>query len=253
MMTRPCLRALTVLFLLAGAAPAALPPLLPARPFTAGERLTYRIRLGPVTVGMATLEITDTVPVSGRTAYVLRYTARSNALLGGLYPVRDRITSWADTLDFRSHRLRKRIHEGRYRERLDLVLDHERLQATAADSSSFTIPPACHDVFSALLRLRASLLEPASIVTIPVFLGATASTLAVSVGSQDRITVPVGRFTCVALRPQLGGEGPFRHEGPVTVDLDLSSRRLPVRVRVVVPIAGALLVELVAVEHSKLR
>lgn len=237
--------ALAAILLLAGAAAADPPPLMTARPFAAGERLHYRIRLGSLVVGSATLEITGLRRCGDRSAYEFRYTARSNAVLTALYPVRDRIVSWADTLDFRSHRLSKRIREGRHRESCDLRLDHDGAVASSVDGTRLAIPPGCHDVFSALLRLRASSLTSGERVEIPVILGGAVSVLRVLVGEERRVAVPAGDFTCLAVSPQLGGRGPFRHDGPVTVDLSRDARRVPVRISVRVPVVGQLLAELV--------
>ncbi len=248
---RHCCHWLTIVLaaglLLPGSLPAAMLPLLPQRPFAVGERLEYRIRLGPVTVGSATLEIAGRQDCGASIAYVVRYTARSNRALAALYPVRDRITCWADTLDFRSHRLRKRIREGSYREAWDLRLDHAAGRATNSDGRHLAIPPGCHDVFSALLRLRASQLAADAQVTIPVILGGAVSSMRVQVAGEEQVTVPAGSFRCLVLVPQLGGQGPFRHDGKVTVALSQDARRLPVRVSVKVPVVGRLRAELVEI------
>ncbi len=237
-----------ILLMLTGASRATVPPLLAARPFAVGERLEYRIRLGPVTVGSATLEIRALQASGDRAAYEVRYTARSNRVLAPLYPVRDRITSWADTLDFRSHRLQKRIREGPYHEVRDLRLDHEASEATALDGTVLAIPSRCHDVFSALLRMRASQLAPGSHLEMPVILGGAVASLAVAVApSEHRVAVPAGAFRCIAVMPNLEGRGPFRHDGPVIVDLGCDGIRPPVRISVRVPIVGRLRAELVEI------
>lgn len=242
---RTCHLALIVTLLVLSGTAVATPPLLAQRPFATGESLQYRIRLGPLVVGSATLTIVGLQRCGDRTVYEVRSTTASNGLLRALYPVRDRIVSWADTLDFRSHRLCKQIREGPYRERSDVRLDHERGVASGRDGVEVPIPVGCHDVYSALLRLRASALAPGTTLRVPVLLGAAASTLRVEAGPRRIVKVPAGEFPCIELQPQLGDEGPFRHEGPVRIDLSEGPRHLPVRIRMRVPVVGQLSVELV--------
>ena len=231
--------------------PVSAAELLPERPLHAGENLHYRIRLGPLTVGEGCLAIDDIIDCDGRPAYVVRYTARSGGVLSRLYPVRDRITSWADTLDFRTHRLQKRIREGRYREACDWRVDHDL--GLARERSGDTLSVACgiHDVFSAFLRVRSSRLVPGGNVTVPVLLGGAATDLSVAVGPPRRVRVPAGAFDTIAVQPDLGRGGPFQHDGAVTIDLSRDRRRWPVRIRMRVPIVGAIVVELVDVETAR--
>ncbi|HOX24484.1 MAG TPA: DUF3108 domain-containing protein [Candidatus Krumholzibacteria bacterium] len=219
--------------------------LLNDRPFAVGEVLRYRIRLGPVTVGEAMLAIPGLAAGGGRAAFEVCYTARSGGVLSTLYPVRDRITSWADTLDYRSYRLQKRIREGTYHEACDWRIDHAQGRAVERDGVSIPVEPGVHDVFSALLRVRASQLVSGTAITIPVVLGSDTAEMRVSVGPQRSVATPAGEFWCVAVQPDLGGQGPFQHDGPVVIDLALDRRRWPVRIRLKVPVVGALVVELV--------
>lgn len=242
-MTRHCHLALLIVLFAAGLA-CATPALLPVRPFAVGEQLNYRIRLGPVTVGTATLELVRLQACGDRTAYVVRYSARSNRLISSVYPVRDRITSWADTLDFRSYRYTQRIREGQVRFKRDVQLDHAAGMARSSVGDSLQVPPGCHDVFSTLLRIRASCLEPGTTISVPVLMETEAVAFAVSVGPLGRVNVPAGEFPCIEVIPQLGNEGPIRHEGTMTIDLSRDGRCLPVRIRMRVPVVGYLSVEL---------
>lgn len=243
-MARHCRLALTITLFAIVTVARATPELLPARPFAVGEQLNYRIRLGPVTVGTATLELVGLQTCGQRTAYIMRYTARSNRLISSVYPVRDRITSWADTLDFRSHRYTQRIREGQDRFNRDVLLDHTAGLAISSEGDSLAIPPGCHDVFSALLRIRASRLDPGATVSVQVIMAAQTAVLDVSVGPLGRVKVPAGEFPCIQVIPLLGNEGPIRHEGPMTIDLSRDGRGLPVRIRMRVPVVGYLSVEL---------
>lgn len=208
------------------------------------ESLHYRIRLGPVTVGTASLETIGLVEVDGRGCSIVQYTARSGPLLGSVYPVRDRIISLVDTLDFRCHRLNKHIREGSYREHRRWTLDHGQGLASDERGNHCPIAPGSHDVFSALQRLRRHLPAPDQIVSLPVFLGGVSDTLHIIVGKPREIEGPLGTFSTLPVEPILGGGGPFRHEGPVTVDINQDTGHWPVRIAVQVPVVGQLVIEL---------
>jgi len=216
------------------------------------ESLQYRIRLGPITVGTASLETIGLAEVDGRGCTIIRYTARSGPLLGAVYPVRDRITSLVDTLDFRCHHLSKSIREGSYREHRRWKLDHDEGHASDERGILHPIAPGSHDVFSALQRLRHHLPSPGQVVSLPVFLGGASDTLHIGVGKPRVIEGPLGTFSTLPMEPILGGGGPFRHEGPVIVDVTLDQRRWPVRITVQVPVVGKLVIELTRITpHGK--
>lgn len=227
--------------------PPPLPPLGPDAPVTP-ERLEYRIRLGLVTVGEAAIEVDGPHDLDGRRVWRIRSTARSHGVLSRLYPVRDRITSWADTLDLRSHRLRKRIREGGYRTEIDLATDHDAGEGELVQDGRrrrFPAPVGAHDVLSALLRTRADLTTPGDTLLIPVVLEGQGGKMLVTSGDPCEVETPAGRFACLPVWPELGGAGPFRHEGHMRVDITRDRRRWPVKVTVKVPIVGSLVVELV--------
>ncbi len=233
--------------------PPPLPPLGPDAP-VGPELLEYRIRLGLVTVGEASIEVDGPHDLDGRTVWRIRSTARSHGVLSRLYPVRDRITSWADTLDLRSHRLRKRIREGRYRTEIDLAMDHDAAEGELVQDRrqrTFPAPVGAHDVLSALLRTRADLTTPGDTLLIPVVLEGQGGKMRVISGDPCEVETPAGRFDCLPVWPELGGAGPFRHEGGMRVDITRDRHRWPVKVTVKVPVVGSLVVELVAAHVKK--
>jgi len=222
-------------------------------PPTTLESLHYRIRLGPITVGTASLETVGLVEVAGRGCTIIRYTARSGPLLGTVYPVRDRITSLVDTLDFRCHHLNKNIREGTYREHRRWELDHDHGLASDQQGIRCPIVPGTHDVFSALQRLRHHLPAPDQVLRLPVFLGGASDTLHIIVGEPRVIEGPLGTFSTLPLKPILGGEGPFQHEGPVIIDITRDRGRWPARIAVQVPVVGRLVIELTRIiPHGEL-
>ena len=153
-------------------------------------------------------------------------------------------------MKFSAIALIRRIREGSYREAGDWMVDHSRGSADDGRGNRVALPPGSHDVFSALLRLRASNLAPGDHVMLPVLLGGAASWLHVRVNAMRDVAVPAGRFRCLTLRPALGGVGPFRHDGEVAVDMAVGGARWPVRVHVRVPVLGGLSVELEDVGES---
>jgi hypothetical protein len=215
-------------------------------PAPGGEHLTYRIRVGPLSVGHATIEVAYLTADDGDLVGILQFHARSRGLLSRLYPVRDDIVSRFDPDDHRCLALRRRIREGGFRERLDIAVDHAAGMAIRSDGGRFPVPSGCRDVFSTLMALRGQPPGPGAVLEVPVVLGAAAATLTVRVGPRRVVEVPAGRFVCDTWRPDLGGREPFRHDGPVVVDVETGPRRLPVRVTARIPVVGAVQAELVA-------
>jgi hypothetical protein len=238
-------RALTLHTLLVSSLAVAAPPPLPGgHAGFAGETLEYRIRLGPIRAGSATV-VTRTAAIGREGAVEIELSARSDGLLASLLPVRDRITSVAAVGDLRSLRLERRIREGRRKIHDVWTVDHDLAVATDGQGGQVAVPPGIHDILSVLWRLRAVALAPGDTVTLPVLVAGRATRLNVTVGPEREVEVPAGRFRCLPLCPGLERIVPFDPHGPLVIDLAVGATGPPVRISLDLPVAGRARFELV--------
>ncbi|MEZ4386325.1 MAG: DUF3108 domain-containing protein [Candidatus Krumholzibacteriia bacterium] len=214
----------------------------PATPVT--ETLNYRIRVGPMTAGQATIAARPVALADGPPAVEIRLSVRSSGLLSRLYPVRDRITSWAAQDDLRTLLLDRRIREGRRRLVDHWRVDHARRTARERGGARVPVPAGVHDILSALWRLRTADLAAADTLSLPLLLGSRTARMFVAAGSATDVEVPAGRFRCVPLCPRLGEPAEFDGGSPVLIECSLGPQRWPVRLRLPLPVVGSVSVEL---------
>ncbi len=234
-----CHPGLTLLWLLMALTAGAVP----TTPDFTGEILQYRIRVGFVTAGEATIA---TRPGDTHDTVEIHLTARSSGILSALYPIRDRITSRALRDDFRTLALHRRIREGNRRHHDRWAVDHRRGEAVEQRGARVTIPAGVHDILSVLWRLRSDRPAPGDTLARSVFLGPATSTMTTVAGPPSEVDVPAGHFTCVPLYPSLHGTPRVADDADVIVDCARGPRRIPVRIRLQLPVIGRATVELVS-------
>jgi hypothetical protein len=221
--------------------------------FRSGETLRYRIVIGPLTAGEATLVTRpDTTGRSPGTVTV-RLTVRSSGILEAVYPVRDRITSRVTADDCETLLLQRRIREGRRRFTDRWVVDHARGRARELGGDEVATPPGVRDVLAVLwlLRLQGVVARDGAVVApLPVLLGDGVGTLHVAVGPPRAVTVPAGRDTARSVGLTLGAPPRSPTDASLVVDLAQDGAHTPLRARMALPVVGAVQVELTAVSVS---
>jgi hypothetical protein len=78
-------------------------------PFGVGERLTYQVKFGAISVGSGTMEVLDVAPIRGRDAWHTAFRVKGGTFF---YRVNDVFESWIDTTTFASLRFVQNQEEG---------------------------------------------------------------------------------------------------------------------------------------------
>ncbi len=226
---------IALLALLIGAGPAlALTPV----PFGPGEELVFAISYGPVTAGEASLKVKGIVDSAGHRCYHVESTATSNRVFSTIYKVRDKVVSHFDVDSLVSRYFSKRLHEGDWRQRMQIRFDQDEHLARYRDGRELEIAPLAHDILASFYVVR----------TLPLIEGesshvATHSShknydLEVIVHGRETIDVPAGRFDCIVVEPVILGEGLFQFDGQVTIWLTDDERRMPVLMKTKIKIGA---------------
>lgn len=209
-----------------------------APPFGVGESILYVIKYGLVHAGFATLEVTSTMTVAGRTAYKVVSEAHTNRTVDVFFKVRDVNESWIDTQSLCSLQFRQNIKEGRYTRRVETVYDHparrfvyRKWRKGNETVQEGAIPPFVHDVLSSLYFIRTKPLEVGANFSLDANSGAATWPLSVHVLSRETIDVPAGRFPCFHLEPILAGDGIFQASGRLEVWVTEEAPHIPVLLR----------------------
>jgi hypothetical protein len=180
------------------------------RALTVGERLTYNVKFGPLSVGRAQMEVVGVEEVRGRRAWHTRFQVTGGTFF---YRVNDILESWIDIETFSSLRFRQQLSEGSRDRLYEYEIFPER--ATYIEKGKPERPSVSHplDDGSFLYFIR----------TVPVELGATyefaryfmpdRNPVRLDVLQRDTIDVPAGRFGALVIRPVIKAKGIFSEDG----------------------------------------
>lgn len=237
-------------------------PLLadPPKKLFVGERLIYSVRWLGIEVGRGEAEVKEIVPIRGRKAYHVVVNVRSTPILDWIYKVRDVHHSFIDVERFHSLRYEKILKEGRYR--ADEVMEYDQENHTASYFSRLNqsrkemlIPPDVQDQLSCGYWFRLQEIRPGSEISIPVNADEKNWNLRVKVLRKTtagaRLTAPlraqggVEELEALEVEPEIQFQGIFVRRGRIRGWIGLDERRVPLKMRVKVPILGAITARLI--------
>jgi len=216
----------------------------------AGERFLYLISYLGMTVGEAEAQVKELVEINGRQAYHIEVNVRSRSVIDYLYRVRDTHHSYVDAEHFHSLAYEKNLSEGRYKVHEKMTYDQLKHEAeyhsiTNGSKKIMLIPKNVQDQVSAGFWFRMQDIKPNSKLVVPVNADEKNWDLEVEVGGIEQVKIDgVGHFDAVKLTPKLKFQGLFVRRGKLQGWLGLDSGRIPLMMKVRVPILGVVTVRL---------
>ena len=219
-----------------------------------GEKLTYKISYLGLKVGEAVSEIKEITMINGREAYHIEVRVRSHPVIDLVYKVRDVHHSYIDVEHLHSLRYEKILREGRYR--ADEVMTYDQENHTAhylsrrnGTEKEMFIPKNVQDQLSCGFYFRTLNFGEEETVSIPVNADEKNWVLKVELKKKDKMKIRgVGRFEVLKAYPKIEFEGLFVKKGRITGWVSMDKRRIPVKMKVKVPILGSVVVKLKAYE-----
>jgi Protein of unknown function (DUF3108) len=212
---------------------AAAQPAAAARPapFGPGERLEFGIEYLHVHAGQATLLV-------GRpegAVWPVICQARTEGL-GALLDIREHFVSYWDAgsglprgSELNAIEIGDRRTERAHFDRESGKAVVRVVRRNTARESTVDVPRDVHDLASALLHLREQPLTPGSHLELPLFSGASTSTLIADVDGEETVETPAGKFPAVRVRLKLGFKDRFRTSRDSLVWFSKDPRHVPVR------------------------
>lgn len=221
----------------------------PVFAFQIPERLEYEITYSGVMAGRAVQEATR----EGNEVHLVS-TAKSADWLKLFFPVNDRIESvlikGVPPLFIGVPRLyRERIHEGWTRFEKDAVFDRDALEVYTSDFLKKTettqkITKRTYDTLSSFFYFRTVALQVGTSSFIDIFDCKKLWNTEVQVLRREQVTIPLGTFNTVVIKPLMKFQGIFARTGDIHIWLTDDERRIPVLMKSKVKI-GSITVTLV--------
>lgn len=217
--------------------------------FKEGEKLTFDVKYGFVTAGIATMQVPAIKRISGRDAYHVTFEVNTVPSFDLFYRVRDRYETYIDKEGLFPWRFEQHIREGSYSRDFAAFFDQRKGKAKTSEGE-YDIPLYVHDIVSAFYFARTldySDMQIGDRVQLENFYKDKVHDLDVKYHGKETITVPAGRFDCIIVEPLVREGGLFKSEGNIIVWLTDDDIKMPVRVKTKV-VVGAIDADLTSYE-----
>jgi hypothetical protein len=217
--------------------------------FKEGEKLTFDVKYGFVTAGVAIMSIPKIRRISGRNAYHVNFEVNSVPSFDWVFKVRDKYESYVDVEGLFPWRFEQHIREGNYSRDFSAFFDQRRGKAKTSEGE-YPIPKNVHDIISAFYFARTvnySNMKIGDKIELQNFYKDKVYDLDVKFLGRERITVAAGTFDCVIVEPLVQEGGLFKSEGNIVIWLSDDQLKVPIKVKTKVVI-GSIDAELTAFE-----
>ncbi len=201
--------------------------------FKVGEKLTFEVKYGFVTAGIAQYSIPKIVKIAGRAAYNVMFDVSSVSAFDPFYKVRDHYETYIDVNGIFPWRFEQHIREGGYSRDFSAFFDQRRGKAKTSEGS-YDIPKYVNDIVSAFYLARTfdfSKIKEGDKVHLENFYKDKVYPLDVLFRGRERISVSAGTFNCIILEPLVREGGLFKSEGSIVVWLTDDELKIPVKVK----------------------
>lgn len=201
--------------------------------FTVGEKLTFDVKYGFVTAGVAVMEIPKIRKISGREVYHITFKVNSISSFDPFYKVRDRYETYLDKEGLFPWRFEQHIREGGYSRDFSAFFDQRRGVAKTSEGS-YEIPIYVNDIVSAFYYARSldfSQIKEGEVFELYNFYKDKVYPLQIVYHGKETIEVEAGTFDCIMVEPVIVEGGLFKTEGNIIIWLSGDQLRIPVKVK----------------------
>lgn len=227
------------------------PEASPEKKFFVGEKLIYEIYYLGIPVGQSVSEVKEIATVAGRKAYHFQVQVHSYKVMDWIYKVRDEHHSFVDVETLQSLKYQKKLQEGRRHsyERLEWDPDSGGIREYDVQGKvlrEMKLETPMQDALSCGYWSRTLDFKPGETFFVPVFAEGKAWNLQVKTyEKKPMILSKVGRFEAVRIEPLMEFTGIFFRKGKVEGWVSLDGRRIPLKMKVKIPVLGSISAELV--------
>ena len=203
-------------------------PTLAEVPFGVGEKLSYRVKFGPLDVGEAEMAVVGIDSIDGHPTYHLRHSIKGGTFF---YKLEDVQESWFDVFLLASRRFIQDIHEGNYVRYRVFDFDLEEGVYRQNNGETDSIPEEVLDDASFVYFIRTVPLEVGETYEWDRYFRWDRNPVIVKVLRRETVKVPAGEFRTIVVRPIIKAGGIYGEEGESEIYLTDDERRMPVQVK----------------------
>jgi hypothetical protein len=201
--------------------------------FKVGEVLTFVVKYGFVTAGVAEYSIPKIVKIAGRDVYNVNFNVSSISAFDPFYKVRDHYETYVDVEGLFPWRFEQHIREGGYSRDFSAFFDQRKAKAKTSEGS-YDIPKYVSDIVSAFYYARTfdySKMKKGDRAHLENFYKDKTYPLDILFHGKETISVGAGTFDCFVLEPLVQEGGLFKSDGSIVVWLTDDELRIPIKVK----------------------
>jgi hypothetical protein len=201
--------------------------------FKAGERLTFDVKYGFVTAGVAVMSIPKVKKISGRDSYNITFEVNSVPSFDWVFKVRDRYETYMDIQGLFPWRFEQHVREGNYSRDFSAFFDQRKNKAKTSEGE-YNIPKYVNDIVSAFYLARTfdySKMKKGEKIHLQNFFKDKVYDLDVRFIGREKVSVSAGTFDCVIIEPLVQEGGLFKSEGTILIWLTNDDLKVPVKVK----------------------
>jgi len=225
-----------------------------------GEDLTFKIRYGFISAGIAHMRILGLDDYKGIPALHIQTTAKNIPAFSWIYKVDDVVNVLVDPVKLIPYYFEKKLREGTYK--ADLMVDYlhqdtlarvefirykKDMSVKKRKSYPVKIPANVFDILSAFYYIRTQPLQVGESIFLSSHETKKVYDLEVKVHRREKLKVDAGTFHTLVVEPLLKGEGIFKQKGRLLIWLTDDELKIPVQMTSAVAI-GHITSELVDIE-----
>lgn len=217
--------------------------------FSVGEKLTFDVKYGFVTAGVAIMEIPKIRKIAKRNTYHITFNVNSVSSFDPFFKVRDRYETYLDTEGLFPWRFEQHVREGSYSRDFAAFFDQRR-NIAKTKKGTYQVPDNVLDIVSAFYISRTfnyDTLKVGDRFKLQNFFKDKVYPLDVVYRGKEKITVDAGTFNCIMIEPLVVEGGLFKSEGSIIIWLTDDELKMPVKVKTKV-IIGSIDAELTKYE-----
>jgi len=199
-----------------------------AVPWGPGERFTYKVKWGFLTLGQGSLAVPTLDTVRGVPSYHIQLRMKGGKL--GMN-VDDDFSSWLGVEDLSSRRFVQDIHEIRYKalREYEIYPEEGRWERLDRDESGETQDANPLDEVSFIYWARTLPLEVGESYEYSNYFKDTGNPVVLNVLRKETIEVPAGTFETIVVQPIIKTKGLFSQDGEAEMFFTDDERRMLVR------------------------
>ena len=232
--------------------------------FSPGEFLEYRVHLGFINAGFATLHISEDIYIiNDRPCFKADIIGESAGILDIFYNVRDNWGSYIDTASIVPHRAYRYIAENRYRKNEIVNFEHSTDTAIVSKLDKKTrelkrkvyypIPKNVQDIVSGYYYLRTidfNRMTVGDTLTVAAFFDEEVYHLNIIYLGKDEVKTKFGRINAFVLSPIMPTNKLFRGNHPIKVWFSNDKNKVPLKIKAAMFVGS---VEVDLKSHKNLR